>query len=41
MELKYLMNLEIFLNKFIGISINEYELPYIEKLVDEYKEFMK
>ena len=40
MDLKYLMSLEIFLSKYIGKNCDELELPYMEALVDEYKEFM-
>ena len=41
MDLKYLMSLEIFLNKYIQLSnYQEYDLIYMERMVEEYKEFM-
>ena len=39
MDLKYLMNLEIFLNKNINLSdYQNYELIYLEGIIEEYKE---
>jgi len=39
MDLKYLMNLEIYLNKNINLSdYQNYELIYLEGIIEEYKE---
>jgi len=35
------MSLEIFLNKYVGLGdYQNYELIYMERMIEEYKEFM-